>query len=375
MPFDLDTPNGGESWHLETDHRIAWTVEGRFDRRTPWELDFIKDGRVLVTYPNGSMPGLMVHPESGICSFNWSVHPAFEAGSDYIMRIRAAGTPLEDASDRPFSIAGRRAGVDLRITTTPGDGYDEYPATPGWRFDVPYTVYNAGADPTAPFEVAIYLSENTTLGSDDIRLTTARHTHNPDNHRIPYIGGTFVTLPETIRTGQRYYLICAVDWNDRVSEWDEHNNDSAHSGSRFVTPPSIFVHPRNTATRDLVARQIRLIPSYSGGNLYRLIWDYDVIDFVFPYDTYTYDVRMEVTGTSMTGRVLYADTVSAYGRSGGVNRLGGSGYLDYSFPTAEDGTPRPGRYIFRLTVDSGGSVEELVETNNVLEYIYDVPAE
>lgn len=77
----------------------------------------------------------------------------------------------------------------------------------------------------------------------------------------------------------------------------------------------------------------------------------------------------------MTGRVLYADTVSAYGRGRGVNRLGGSGHLDYFFPTAEDGTPLPGRYTFRLTVDSGGRVEELLETNNTLDYDFEVPAE
>ena len=224
-------------------------------------------------------------------------------------------------------------------------------------------------------EVAIYLSENTSLASDDIRLTTARHTHNPDSHRIPYMGGAFVTLPETIRTGQRYFLICAVDWNDQVAEWDEHNNDSSHFGTRDVPPPSIFVHPRSTASRDLVARQIQLIPTHSGRNPYRLIWNYDIIDFVFPYDTYTYDVRMEVEGTTMTGRILYEDTVSAYGRRGGMNRLGGTGFLDYHFPTAEDGTPLPGRYTFRLTVDGRGAVAELVETNNTLEYIFEVPAE
>ena len=368
----LDSPNGGEAWPLETAHRIAWAVEGPIDNRTLWELDLIKDGRVLVTYPNRSMPGLMVHPESGICSFNWYVNSAFEPGSDYTLRIRPVGTSLSDASDRPFSIVGRRAGVDLRITTSPKN-YDEYAATPGWRFNVPYTVYNAGADPTPPFEVAVYLSEDTGLGSDDMRLTTVRHTHNPDSPHRPYIGSTFVTLPETIATGRRYYLICAVDWNDQVTEWDERNNDSSHYGTGFSPPPSIFVHPRSTASRDLAARQIQVVPS--GGNRYRLIWNYDRIDFVFPCDSYTYEVRLEVTEPTGAGRVLHAETVTAPGRSGGVNRLGGSGHFVYDCPTAEDGTPLPGRYTFRLTLDSGGRVDELVETNNTLDYVYEVPAE
>jgi len=368
----LDSPSGGEAWPLETAHRIAWTVEGPIDRRTLWELDLIRDGRVLVTYPNGSMPGLMVHPESGTCSFNWYIHPAFELGSDYTLRIRAVGTSLSDACDRPFSIVGRRAGVDLRITTGP-KSYDEYAATPGWRFDVPYTVYNAGADPTPPYEVAVYLSADTGLSPDDMRLTTVRHTHNPDSPHRPYIGGTFVTLPETIATDRRYYLICAVDWNDRVAEWDERNNDSSHYGTGFTPPPSIFVHSRGTATRDLAARQVQVVPS--GGNRYRLIWNYDRIDFVFPCDSYTYEVRLEVTEPTGADRVLHAETVTAPGRSGGVNRLGGSGHLVYACPTAEDGTPLPGRYTFRLSVDSGGRVDELVETNNTLDYVYEVPAE
>jgi hypothetical protein len=370
--IQMDTPNGGEEWPLETAHRIRWAVEGSIDSRTLWELDLIKDGRVLVTYPNGSMHGLLVHPESGICSFNWYVHPASELGADYTMRIRPVGTSLSDTSDRPFSIVGRRAGVDLRITTAP-KSYDEYAATPGWRFDVPYSVHNAGADPTPPFEVAVYLSQDTGLGSDDIRLTTVRHTHNPDNPQQPYIGGTFVTLPETIATDRRYYLICVVDWNDQVTEWDEHNNDSSHYGTGFAPPPSIFVHPRSTATRDLAARQIQVVPY--GADRYRLIWNYDRIDFVFPYDSYAYEVRLEVTEPSGAGRVLYAETVTAPGRSGGVNRLGGNGSLVYEGPTAEDGTPLPGSYTFRLSVDSGGSVDELVETNNTLDYVFEVPAE
>jgi|GEM_PF-6026280 len=370
----LDTPNGGENYHLYTTHRIAWAVEGRIDSRTLWELDLIKDGRVVVTYPNRSMPGLMVHPESGICSFKWGVNAALESGSDYTMRIRAVGTSVSDASDRPFSIGGLRPGVDLRISTPPG-GYDDYPATPGWRFDVPYYLYNAGADPTPPFEVAIYLSEDINLGLDDIRLTTVRHTHNPDSPQTLYMGGTFVTLPETITTGRRYYLIAAVDWNDQVAEWDERNNDSTHVGTGFTTPVSIFVHPSSSAARDLVAGRIQLAPSYSGGNPHRLSWHYDIIDFVFPYDSYTYDVRMDVTGPSMTGRVLYDETVTAHGRSGGMNRLGGVGCVDYSLPTAADGTLLPGTYTFRLTVDGGGSVDELLETNNTVEYVFEVPAE
>lgn len=375
--IQMETPNGGERWHYGSTPTVVWRVDGEIDTRTRWEVDLVKGGRRLVTYPQESLHALMVHPETGRCSFQWAVVSSLEPGDDYEMVVRAAGTRVEDRSDRPFSVTGRREGVDLWVTTFNRIGSLEPEggeAEPGWRFNVDYTVYNSGSTPAPPFEVAVYLSGNTGLSPDDTLLTTVTHRESPAGRECIYIGGTFVTVPAHIPTGRRYYVIFQVDWNSRVGEYNERNNISTHpAGGRYHPPPSFFLRAPASQRRDLRADAIRISPlSAAPGATHRLHWNYTRTDYVFPAPAYSFPVRIIMSDDfpSTPDVEIYAGIQNIPARPGGMNSLGGGRYIDFSFPEPVPGLPAARTFHFRMILDETNQVHELDETNNtaVLDY-------
>jgi hypothetical protein len=239
----LDEPNGGETWHHATSNRIRWHVDGEIDGRTPWEVELIKGGSVVVTYPHSSIEtwGLFVDPGIGHCYTMYPVNPSIEMGDDYTIRVRAAGRSVGDTSDGAFSIADRPDAVDLRPTTSPlliDLGHTDYVAEPGWTVRLKYGIDNSGNRETPPFEVAFYLSRGRSVGADAVQLAVREHEHNPDAPHRPYSGGINLTIPESIETEQRYYIVVVADEEDLVEEYDERNNTATQTTPLFVRAPS-----------------------------------------------------------------------------------------------------------------------------------------
>jgi len=111
---------------------------------------------------------------------------------------------------------------DLTVSDV-GYGYGIY--APGTMLTSTVDLANVGPMPVAgPFDVAVYLSSNTTLGdADDILLDRymVAETLSGETSRLDIVHGL---IPQAADWGS-YYVVCVVDGPDVVLEGDEANNE------------------------------------------------------------------------------------------------------------------------------------------------------
>jgi hypothetical protein len=373
----LEYPNGGEHWPRTTEHKIRWHVDGMIDAKTPWEIDLIKGGTVLVTYPHSSIEGwgLSVDPGSGYCYATYSVHSNQQIGDDYTIRVRAAGRSVSDTSDRSFSITDRPDEVDLWANTSSSIedlAHMDYVIEPGWSFSLNYSIYNNGNRATPPFEAAFYLSRSHSAGDDAIRLAVREHEQNPDDPHRLYIGGIRLTIPEGIETGQRYFIVVVADWEDRIEEYNERNNSASQVTPIFVRAPSDA--NKDLEVNDLVYRSTGGYCTNAAGEIStRHVLNYRVYlwEHVFPRRAFSYKIKFYLSHSrnldhdsplihTETINMPYAVTSSnpfPVGRCMSMESLGVRLLMEGG------GGKRAYRYLI-MSVDADNDVIELNEENN-----------
>ena len=101
----LESPNGGESWAIDTNRRIEWTYTG-------------VSGPVILELWKGSFPAGTIARDIPVAqrSYLWHVghheRGTAPAGAGYSIKIKTteAGTDYDDDSDNPFSLAPSPSG-------------------------------------------------------------------------------------------------------------------------------------------------------------------------------------------------------------------------------------------------------------------------
>lgn len=99
------SPNGGENWEPGSTHAISWTYHGNPGAAVKIEL--LKGGAVTSVLADGAPVGM-----DGAGSYSWLIPSSQPAGSDYRIRVSAAGeSACAGASGGDFTIV--RTDIDL----------------------------------------------------------------------------------------------------------------------------------------------------------------------------------------------------------------------------------------------------------------------
>jgi len=144
--------------------------------------------------------------------------------------------PLWDHDD--ISVANEGENVDLRGWWTRLDGSSENSAWGGTSTLKKVQVQNLGSDPSAPFTLRWFLSEDSVLSNDDVLLTLGSSGTSLTHAGIPGKAlGPLQTVDLLIPSAQPadfegvdFYILTSIDADDEVAELDEANN----SGRRFA---------------------------------------------------------------------------------------------------------------------------------------------
>lgn len=141
------SPNGGESWILNTTHDITWTSQN--------------PGGLLVNLilrAGGGNVGVIkrnVALAAGSCQ--WTVGKLEDgtvvpAGSGYIVRIRDAASTVNDDGNAPFAITGTTPPAQPSITVTSPNGGEAWP----YGSKLPVTWEYGGMPATTPVKMLLY---------------------------------------------------------------------------------------------------------------------------------------------------------------------------------------------------------------------------
>ena len=250
----------------------------------------------------------------------------------------------------PFTVGGGTGGggggADLRIVSASAPSS----AAAGDEIEVSYTLGNDGSEQAGPSQVAVYVSTNRTLSSNDVLAgrTEADEVDAGDSGDED----EGVTVPNSLAPGD-YFLLFVADDRNAVTETDESNNTFALA----FTVTGSGGGTGGSGQADLEVTQASVAPpsAPAGGQV-------------------QVNYTLANTGTEQAGNsrtAFYVSTDRSFS-SGDVLAgttdtdevdAGGGGDEDEDL-TIPSGLA-PGDYFLLVVADSGNDVAERAENNNV----------
>ncbi|WP_171025729.1 CARDB domain-containing protein [Hymenobacter jeollabukensis] len=280
-------------------------------------------------------------PLLGTYSYNPGVVTASSTNSSGALTVRFV-------SNSSGTYAGFEAAVSC-VTTVPADlTLTQVTATPttvmaGGTTTVSLSVNNVGAGAAASTPVAYYLSADNTLDAADRLL--ANVTGAGLNANTSVTRSNVVTIPSTTTAGS-YYLICAADANNVVTESNENNN--------VATGVAITV---TAVTADLAVSSPTLTPTtVMAGNNVTATCFYENAGMVSS-SAHTLGFYLSTDATFSTNDVLlHSISIPSMAAGSGLTRVG-----TFAIPAAT----AAGNYYLLYVADAQGQITEGNEVNNI----------
>jgi subtilase family serine protease len=263
--------------------------------------------------------------------------PGLATGSYYIAAQADADAVVpETAETNNVAFMSVRVGPDLVVSALSVAGT----TTPGGPFTVTDTTKNQGVGDAPPSMTSYYLSSNVTLDGSDL-LLGSRGVSALAGNGGSQPGSAVVTIPSDTAPGS-YFVLAAADGPSSVPETSETNN---------VLAVSVRVGP------DLVVSSLSKPTSVSTGAVVTLT---DTTKnqggaTLNPSTTYLYfstNTALDAGDTLLGSRVVPALGAGA----------SSSGPVTVTIPAAL----APGTYYIMVKADGDNTVEESLETNNLL---------
>ena len=96
-PITVESPNGGEKWHLGSTQTIQWSYNG--DLGSTVKIEALRGEAIIATIPSVSIGS------GGSGTFNLTVPSGTPVGTDYRIRVTSTSDPsITDTSNGPFTI-------------------------------------------------------------------------------------------------------------------------------------------------------------------------------------------------------------------------------------------------------------------------------
>jgi hypothetical protein len=112
------------------------------------------------------------------------------------------------------------------------DGVRYYPVIPGEAYEAEFTIENNGPTGTSQnVEYGLYISDNRRITTNDRLIATgtvAQKAGLPDSLRLS------MTIPADLPAGDTRYLGIIVDRNDKISEYDEGDDDGITNNAAYL---------------------------------------------------------------------------------------------------------------------------------------------
>ncbi|MBY0589582.1 carboxypeptidase regulatory-like domain-containing protein, partial [bacterium] len=342
----LDVPAaGGIGQPISVSYTV--TNQGSVPANTPWfdNVQLLDETSVVALLAQRSSSTFVPLAAGANYTQTFNVNlPNNIAPGNYRIRIVVNGNNFVPESDLSNNIATASIPVTLFNTDlVPTDLSAPSTLTIGEQFDLSWTVQNAGTTPTAVgWQDKVYLSDDPTLGSDDILLASELRSATPPlNGGSSYTVARSVSIPSTT-TGAKF-LILVTDSVGQVPETNESNNRR--------------VLPVNVIGADLVADLIDLPVSATFGVPLSL----------------TYTVRNTgnaATTSDWTDRFFLSDESGTFAVQVGQSETVGVTLLPNGSYTRTVALTVPlsftsGNYRLSVRTDALGTQSESNENNNV----------
>ena len=218
--------------------------------------------------------------------------------------------------------------VTSPVVPVPADG----------RLDIDYVVRNNGTADSAPFYVALYLSDDPTISTADTLLREVAWSSVPRHDSVARTTSLTLPRPDPFRTDNEYFIGMVVDSTGLVTETDEANNRNRGVAQDSFPLMSEGDLPRPVDNTSARARPIALGTSVASALGDEWVGAYDV-------DAYRFDVgaghRLEVTLADPDG--------------GGSIRLYGPSWSLLQGPDTRLGLVAPSAGTYHVVVSGAGN--------------------
>ncbi len=197
------------TFYIDQDTTLYGTLSAGDAENDPLSYSIVAKGNLgSPTITDAATGAFTYHPIPG------------DSGTDSFTYMANDGQLNSNIATITVKIAHASPGADLIITKLSAPTGAE----PGKYITASTTVTNDGGSPAGPFKVALYLSTDDIITSDDIYLGYRSVTSLANNGTNT--ASSIVRIPPSLARG-KYYLGAIADYQSTIEETDETNNTTA----------------------------------------------------------------------------------------------------------------------------------------------------